>query len=215
MFFFIVVRLWDMHILLHWMRWVHTYRVVSCWPQCDLDMCAVWIINTLNTVSISHIGHICLPIWWYCSTPGELFVHFASSTPPHRVGFQTAEDVFESSLTMYFEASSFGLGLNDSKSLAPPLRIHALPSPLSTASASTPLTSCKCDHVATGVHYLLGVINNPFFGHVLANTLSNLFATLYLKRIDPKVGVWLTTNWLTTWRTTWLADGGEKAEVLV
>ena len=62
MFFFIVVRLWDMHILLHWMRWVHTYRVVSCWPQCDLDMCAVWIIKTLNTVSISHIGHICLPI---------------------------------------------------------------------------------------------------------------------------------------------------------
>jgi hypothetical protein len=48
-------------------------------------------------------------------------VHFAASTPPEEVGFQTAHNVFESAVTMYFEASSFGLGLNDSKTLAPPL----------------------------------------------------------------------------------------------
>jgi hypothetical protein len=146
---------------------------------------------------------------------GELFVHFASDTPLHRVGFQTAEEVFEPSLTMYFEASSFGLGLNDSFSLAPPLQIHALPSPLGgllrdegiTTSliqlpATTFITSstvdvsvttsdslCHCHHLSSGVHYLLGVVNNPHFGHVLANTVSNLFATLHTKRINPKVRV--------------------------
>jgi hypothetical protein len=114
---------------------------------------------------------------------------------------------------MYFEASSFGLGLNDSRSLAPPLRIHAVASPLeqllhdpsvitsmihlpnvniiasSSAAVSTtpPDFPCKCDHLSHGVHYLLGVVNNPYYGHVLTNTLSNLFATLYMKRLEPKV----------------------------
>lgn len=146
---------------------------------------------------------------------GELFVHFSSSTPPEQVGFQTAASPgsFASSLDMYFEASSFGLGLNDSRSLAPPLRVHALPSPLNgvlrdpavsstllhmsgtslialssaEARVTTAEAPCHCHHISPGVHYLLGVVNNPYFGHVLANTLSNLFAALHLKRIRPRV----------------------------
>lgn len=147
---------------------------------------------------------------------GELFVHFSAATLPEEVQFRTAAGELVQTLTMYFEASSYGLGLNDSQSLSPPLRVHAMPSPLrdlltnehitttwvdlpqsmggpfitsssSSVRVSTLNPSCQCHHFLRGVHYLLGVTNGPSYGHVLANTLSNLFASLYLKRIDPKV----------------------------
>jgi len=143
---------------------------------------------------------------------GELFVHFAASTLHDNIGFRTLRGRYESTLTMYFESSSYGLGLNDSKSLSPPLRVHAIVSPLETllnnesvstsmiklpdmsfiASSSddviitTPDTPCRCDQLSSGIHFLLGVVHNPYFGHVLTNTLSNLFAALHLRRINPQ-----------------------------
>ena len=146
---------------------------------------------------------------------GELFVHFSSATPQGSLGFETQDNngVLESNITMYYESSSYGLGLNDSWSLAPPLRVHAIRSPLDKllvdeenlmtmielnntifmassgddAVITTPHVPCQCNHINSGVHILVGAVNYPYYGHVLTNTLSNLFALLYLKRIDPQV----------------------------
>ena len=145
---------------------------------------------------------------------GELFVHFSSGTPSEQLGFKTIDDEYKNVMDIYFEASSFGLGLNDSKSLSPPLKIHAVRSPikqsiqkdnvtttlislwdklklfstsLSSMEVALPGNLCSCKEVKSGVHVILGVVNNPYYGHVLTNTLSNLFATLFLKNINPKV----------------------------
>lgn len=100
-------------------------------------------------------------------------------------GFRTKENTLLQHMTLYYEPASFGLGFNDSTSLASPLYVKAI-SPVERKSTRMKEADCYCDVYLEKTHFVFGLTNYPQYGHVMFNGLSNILATLWRKNISKE-----------------------------
>jgi len=112
-------------------------------------------------------------------------------------GFRVKSGSTTSTLSMYYEASSYGLGLNDSAGLAPPLHVKAVsPSEMrNVVRREEHSGGCYCDILLPErVYMALGLIYYPQYGHTIFNGLSNLMATMWRKQLRAGSGAGVGEN---------------------